>query len=458
MTRGRLTGFLVAAAMAAAVSARAQDPDTTGSRGEKVDGYAEWREGACLIVDGQRVCPAPGMRFKGEGDAKAYDAVPLGYELRAEGRRQADGTLLALKMEAKPNGKGLIENAVRSATDQAEKRAVENGRFLEGEGASETSVGRLVTEGPQVDRVRRIVDSLLPPYVGPEEVRVYVIDNKDWNAFAMGNYSIYVFTGLLNDMDDDEVAIVLGHELVHATHEHTRRQMKRDMFIQLATVGLLGATSSIDDDTKKIVAGLAIVAAASAYTNGYGRGMEDQADRVGLRYAYEAGYDITKGPRLWNRFAKKYGEGNKAANFFFGNHSLSAARAAKLEKEIAFNYPDGPKPDGPAQAAKARPASTERTVTVTVAGPSARPASAPALAAPAAPARPAGASASASAPSSASAPASKRTEIRKGMGPDEVRRALGEPQAEVVFGSKTRWTYPDLTVVFESNKVVDVRF
>ena len=77
--------------------------------------------------------------------------------------------------------------------------------------------------------------------------------------------------------------------------------------------------------------------------------MEDQADRVGLRYAYEAGYDITKGPRLWSRFAKKYGEGNKVANFFFGDHSLSSARATKLEKEIAYNYPER------TQAGRARP-------------------------------------------------------------------------------------------------------
>ena len=68
-----------------------------------------------------------------------------------------------------------------------------------------------------VDRVRRITGQLLPPYVEPERVRVYVVDNPEWNAMAMGNYSIYVFSGLLLDMDDDEVAIVLGHELVHAS-------------------------------------------------------------------------------------------------------------------------------------------------------------------------------------------------------------------------------------------------
>jgi Zn-dependent protease with chaperone function len=364
-------------------------------------------------------------------------------------------------MEAKPNGTGMIEGAVRSATDEAEKRAVEKGRFLEGEGGKETSVGRLVTEGPQVDRVRGIVDSLLPPYMHPEDVRIYVIENKDWNAFAMGNYSIYVFTGLLADMDDDEVAIVLGHELVHATHEHSRRQMKRDMIVQLATLGLLGATSTIDDDKKQVVAGLAILAASSAYASGYGRGMEDQADRVGLRYAYEAGYDITKGPRLWNRFAKKYGEGSKAVNFFFGDHSLSAARATKLEKEIAFNYPDGPKPGGPARTARGNAPPPPGTV---AAAPPV-PAAAQALVSPA----PGPGARSAAAPASpvarpavtvnaAPAGSANRTEIKRGMSSDEVRRVLGEPQAEVVFGTKTRWTYPDVTIVFEADRIVDVRF
>ncbi len=466
MRWARQRAILVGLAVLGATTVRAQDPDASGSRGEKVDGYAEWRAGSCLIVDGQKVCPAPVMKFKGEGDAKTYDSVPLGYELKAEGRRRADGTLLALKMEAKPNGAGMIESAVRSATDEAEKRALEKGRFLEGEGAKETSVGRLVTEGPQVDRVRGIVDSLLPPYMHPEDVRIYVIENKDWNAFAMGNYSIYVFTGLLADMDDDEVAIVLGHELVHATHEHSRRQMKRDMIVQLATLGLLGATSTIDDDTKQAVAGLAILAASSAYASGYGRGMEDQADRVGLRYAYEAGYDVTKGPRLWNRFAKKYGEGSKAVNFFFGDHSLSAARATKLEKEIAFNYPDGPKPGGPARGTTP-PASVARAPLPPVpAASEALVSPAPAVAAPASVARPISASpsvpsarATSAAPAAAApaAPAS-RTEIKRGMSPADVRRALGEPQAEVVFGPKTRWTYPDLTIVFEADKVVDVRF
>jgi hypothetical protein len=44
------------------------------------------------------------------------------------------------------------------------------------------------------------------------------------------------------------------------------------------------------------------------------------------------------------------------------------------------------------------------------------------------------------------------------MSTDEVRRALGDPDAEIVFGGKTQWSYTGLTVVFVNGKVVDVRF
>jgi Zn-dependent protease with chaperone function len=448
MTRGiRLTLLAMAVGLSPA-ALLAQDEAETG-RGEKVDGYAEYRLGDCLVADAQRVCPGPGLKFKGSGEAKSFATVPLGYELKAKGVRKADGTLLAREVEAKPNGAALFEGEIKSATDQAEAQARAKGRFTQGEGNKETSVGRLIESGPQVDRVRGIVDTLLPPYLHPEDVRIYVIDNPEWNAFAMGNYSIYVFTGLLNDMDDDEVAIVLGHELVHATHEHSRKQLKKDFVIQLLALGALGAASTIDDDTKQAIVSLAVVAGASAWQNGYGRGMEDQADRVGLRYAYEAGYDITKGPRLWNRFAKKYGEGNKVVNFFFADHSQSAARATKLEREIAYNYPDGPKPDGPARHARR---ASPPYGTAVAGAPVPLPGGTQALVAPPPLPPPPG-------PANAVAGSgTKRTEIKPGMTADEVRKALGEPQAEVVFGAKTRWTYPGLAVVFLKGKVTDVEF
>jgi Zn-dependent protease with chaperone function len=166
-----------------------------------------------------------------------------------------------------------------------------------------------------------------------------VVENKEWNAMAAPNDSIYVFTGLLADLDDDEVAIVLGHELTHATHEHSRKQFKKDMLIQLAALGVVAVTEeAVDDKNKRVVLQVAALLGATAWTNGYGRSREDQADRVGLRYANEGGFDVRKGPALWNRFAKKYGGSPKTLNFFFGDHSVAEDRSRNLTRELALNY------------------------------------------------------------------------------------------------------------------------
>jgi hypothetical protein len=248
-----------------------------------------------------------------------------------------------------------------------------------------------------------------------------------------------VYSGLLRDLDDDEVAIVLGHELVHATHEHSRKQAKKSLWIQLATLGALGATSTIDDDTKRLLAQVGASLAASAWTSGYGRDLEDQADRVGLRYAYEAGYDITRGPALWDRFARKYGNGSKALNFFFSDHSQSAARAEKLRVEIAHNYPNGPKPDGPARRAGPEPSRAD--------APDAAPAPGEARTLVGSP----------PAPPAGEKSGGARTAVRVGMSPDEVRRVLGPADSELVFGDQVRWAYPDRTVIFEGGRVVEIR-
>lgn len=202
-------------------------------------------------------------------------------------------------------------------------------------------LGRLYRDGASVGRVHTATARLVPTYLKPTDFRVYVLDNKEWNAFACANGMIVVHSALLSDMNDDEMAIVLGHELVHATHEHTRREFKRGMFMELMMLGITaGVETALDDSKKKTKATVEILSTLGlmAWKNGYGRDLEDQADRVGLRYAYEAGYDVRIAPRLWRRFAEKYGDGNKVVNFFFGDHSLSKARAANLEREVALNY------------------------------------------------------------------------------------------------------------------------
>ncbi len=311
----------------------------------KCRGYAEFRDGEFLVVDGQRVRSGPKTRVSAPG-ADTLAAIPLGYEVRVKGKRQEDGSVLAKKVFAFPNEETSTEVQMKHAFDEIEAYYREQGHMRRhgSDGEVVEDYGELQTEGPQVDRVRGITETLLPDYVDPEAVRVYVVDNPEWNAMAAPNYSIYVFSGLLDDMDDDEVALVLGHEIAHATHEHSRRQAGRGSWAQIGLLAAqLVAVETIDDELAETAAVIGANLAASAVVNGYSRDHEDQADRVGMRYAWQAGYDISKGPGLWSKFGEKYGESDVLQNFFFGSHSRSTKRSEDLAEEIAYNYPDGVK-------------------------------------------------------------------------------------------------------------------
>ena len=338
-TRTKVLGVLLA------VTAVAQ-PVSAGVTTSKVTGYLEYRKGPYLIVDAQRVEVTPKTKISG-GKAKTAADIPLGYEIKAKGTKQKDGTLLASSIEASANGMAFMESDVLTGTEAAETAYVQAKKVYDkGSDGKESVVGELKDSGPEVQRARGIVDRLLPSYVDPKKVSVYVVDNKEWNAMAMANYSIYVFSGLMKDMDDDELAIVLGHEIAHATYEHSRKQAKSGMISGLAGSAASAGAGLLQNDMARTAAQQATALGVTTFGSTYSREHEDQADRVGLRYVYEAGYDVRKAPALWRKFAAKYGDQDKITNFFFGDHSLSTKRAAELEKEIKRNYSD-PKKDPP---------------------------------------------------------------------------------------------------------------
>ena len=320
------------------VGLAAGQPRLSAAQGVHLDSYAEWKREGDLVVDGQRVRATPKTKWK--GTHTSIGDVPLGDEVRVHGIRQPDGVVLATEIDVRPNGpNALFEAVVRNGTDQLEAAWTE--RKLAFEPAANgkiKTIGEVADEGPQVDRVRGLVNKLAPPYVSRDNLRVYVIDNKEWNAMAMGNGAIWVFSGIMHDMPDAQLAIVVGHELAHYTHEHSRRQARRAIWTQLAGVAAIIGAEAIDSNAARASAQLGTALGLSAFTAGYGRDLEDQADRVGLRYAYEAGYPAQDAPGVWQRFLDKYGQVDRVTNFFFSDHSLASARKRNLEREIANNY------------------------------------------------------------------------------------------------------------------------
>jgi hypothetical protein len=103
------------------------------------------------------------------------------------------------------------------------------------------------------------------------------------------------------------------------------------LWIDLAAAAAGGATK---DPTAQQLINMGF----AAWRNGYSRDNEDQADRVGLRYAYEGGFDVEKGSRVWIRMLERHGEPDKLYNLINGSHTRPSERYSHLQNEISLNY------------------------------------------------------------------------------------------------------------------------
>jgi predicted Zn-dependent protease len=114
----------------------------------------------------------------------------------------------------------------------------------------------------------------------------YVVQHPALNAFAVPGGYVFVFSGLLAKVaNDDELAGVMAHETGHVAGHHIVRQQQQGQAWNVAA--LLGAFLSIVNP----VLGAGAIAAAQTAQLKYSREFEQEADYLGLRYATQAGYD-----------------------------------------------------------------------------------------------------------------------------------------------------------------------
>lgn len=156
---------------------------------------------------------------------------------------------------------------------------------------------------------------------------------KEVNAFCLPGGKIAVYTGILPiTQNENGLAIVLGHEVAHATSNHGNERISQGIIAELGLVGIAaGLEFTKLDDTAKglIVAGLG-VATNLAVLLPFSREHESEADEIGLLFAIRAGYDPEEGPRLWERMAKLGGGGPT----FLSTHPASEERAQRLRELI----------------------------------------------------------------------------------------------------------------------------
>jgi predicted Zn-dependent protease len=185
----------------------------------------------------------------------------------------------------------------------------------------------------QVIRLRAIAAKLIPytiewnPRAKDWKWEVNLIGSNQINAFCMPGGKIAFYNGILEQLKltDDEVAMVMGHEVAHALREHARERMGKSaatnigasVFSQLFGLGAVGQTVTNYG--------------AQLLTLEFSREDESEADLVGMELAARAGYNPRAGVTLWQKMGAA---NNGAPPQWLSTHPSGSTRIADIERNL----------------------------------------------------------------------------------------------------------------------------
>ena len=161
---------------------------------------------------------------------------------------------------------------------------------------------------PRKVRVRRIAQDLLPhtkkfnERAAEWDWEVNVFDSPSINAFCMPGGKIAFFTGIIDKLKltDDEIAVIMGHEMGHALWEHARERTAK---VNLTNIGSRVIGGLLFGQAGELVG----AAGSSLAALKFSRNDETEADLIGMELAARGGYDPRAGITLWQKMAKAAG-------------------------------------------------------------------------------------------------------------------------------------------------------
>jgi Zn-dependent protease with chaperone function len=185
---------------------------------------------------------------------------------------------------------------------------------------------------PETQYVRQVGQRLAA--VIPKEnswpFQFHVVAQKEINAFALPGGEMFVNIGTLTAASNEaELAGVMAHEMSHVYMQHSAKQMQKAQITQ----GLAGLAGAILGDRGGVLGTLGqtgIQIGAGMVMLKYSRTDEAQADDVGARILYRAGYN----PQALADFFKKLQAQGGAPPQFLSDHPYPGNREAAIQKEI----------------------------------------------------------------------------------------------------------------------------
>lgn len=183
-------------------------------------------------------------------------------------------------------------------------------------------------------RIQKLLDELVE-YIPDSSLKftVHIIDEKEINAIALPGGNIVLTSGLVQEIDSqNELAMVLAHELGHFVHRDHLRGLGRGLVLMFISTVLFGSNSEVTDFLMNTL---------TASTLKYSRKQEALADNFALELVHKK-YGHVGGATDF--FGKMKGK-EKLPRFFqfFLTHPFSEKRISLLESAIQKrDYEIGP--------------------------------------------------------------------------------------------------------------------
>ena len=156
-----------------------------------------------------------------------------------------------------------------------------------------------------------------------------VYQSSTVNAFASGDGSVRVYTGLMDVMNDDEVFAVIGHELGHLINKDVRDAYRAAYLMVAARYGIAAVNTTAGSLSTGFLGDLGQELASNAYS----RRQETQADETAVQYCIANGVDPYAMYHALNVLISLSGESSSQSKLaeLLSTHPNTSKRAAHVK-------------------------------------------------------------------------------------------------------------------------------
>jgi predicted Zn-dependent protease len=188
---------------------------------------------------------------------------------------------------------------------------------------------RIISSGPdyeQTQRVAKRIEAVAARDKPDFDWKVTLLRKNEANAYCLPGGKIVVYTGILPvTRNDAALATVLGHEVAHATAEHSAERIEREHLTKIAAAIIAGGVAVTPGQFLRVAA---LLGAAGSLP--FTRSQESEADHIGLVYMARAGYHPRQAVAFWKRMQRA--SRGKEPPEFLSDHPSGEHRIENVEK------------------------------------------------------------------------------------------------------------------------------